>query len=109
VKIKLSKLQWQALGKKAGWVKAAQGMSMTDRMERFFSPSIRLVRRKLGGKPVKGYWYVDLVKDLPYARQFMDEAGIRKKELGVRIADSDLDAFGDAAGTHGFSVETIGD
>ena len=106
MKIKLSKSQWETIGNKAGWIKSAQGMN--ERMDKFFSPMITLKRQKMGGKVIKGFWYVDLVKDLPFARQFIDEAGIGKG-FGVKISDSDLDAFEIAAGKHGYSIETIGD
>ena len=107
MKMTLSKKQWESIGKKAGWLKLSQ--NMTDRMEQFFSPSIRLVRRTLNGKTIPGYWYVDLNKDYRLAKQFIEEAGINNKYTGVKIADEDLDAFGSAAAKHGYSVETIGE
>jgi len=106
MKIKLSKSQWEMIGKKAGWTKKSQ--SMDKRMDAFFSPSITLKRHMINGKVISGYWYVDLVKDLPLARQLIEEAGI-KYNLGTKIPDSNLDAFEMAAGKHGYSVETIGE
>lgn len=106
MKITLSKSQWQFIGKQAGWMKISQDMK--ERMDTFFSPSITLKRHMLNGKVISGYWYVDLVKDLPIAKQLIEEAGI-KNSLGTRISDADLDAFELAAGNRGYSIETIGE
>ena len=89
-------------------VQAQASDGMGDKVENFFSPCITLKRQKMGGKPIQGYWYVDLVKDLPLARQFINEAGI-KSGVGTKISDQDLDVFELAAGKHGYSVETIGE
>ena len=106
MKITLSKSQWTAVGKKAGWMKTSQ-KSMSDRMDAFFSPAITLKRNTINGRVIPGRWYVDLVRQRPLAKQFINEAGIQS-DFGT-IADSDLDAFSDAAGKHGYSVETIGE
>ena len=89
-------------------VQAQADEGMRNRMESFFSPTVTLKRHKIGGKTITGFWYPDMVKDIPYVRQLIDEAGI-DSGAGSRVADNDLDACELAAGRHGFSVETIGD
>ncbi len=106
MKVKLSRNQWKNIGVKAGWVKKSQ--NMTEKMDSFFSPSIKLVRRKINGHIISGKWYVDLVRQLPLARQFMEEAGI-KYNFGAVIEDANLDAFTSSASKHGYSVETVGE
>jgi hypothetical protein len=102
MRIKLSKSQWEKIGNQKGWIKA---QDMNSRMDSFFSPSIKLVRHKINGKVINDRWYVDTVKDLPIARQLMEEANIRTG-FGVSILEQDYDKFLEVASKHGYSVET---
>jgi len=77
MKIKISKRQWENIGKTAGWSPLKESQNMDKQMDDFFSPSIILKRHIMNGKIIEGYWYVDLNKDFQLARQLIEEAGIK--------------------------------
>ena len=67
MKIKISKRQWENIGKTAGWSPLKESQNMDKQMDDFFSPSITLKRHIMNGKIIEGYWYVDLNKNIYYS------------------------------------------
>lgn len=69
-------------------------ITMTERMERFFSPCVKLVLRS-------GIYMVADVHQFKLIQQFKEESGIKGS-----INQHNFDEFMKAAGNHGYSVET---
>jgi hypothetical protein len=81
-------------------------MSMTERLDAFFSPKITLAWKGHFKTKPDGYW-PDTIKDRDLLRQFMQEANIEHRN-GVFVNADQIDAILAAAGRHGYSVETVG-
>jgi len=68
-------------------------MTTTEMLDRFFSPRIVLRERN-------GIFSPDIVEDIPFFRMFREEAKITGS-----VNTKNIDAFGLAAGAHGYSIE----
>jgi hypothetical protein len=83
-----------------------EGISMIDKINAFFSPSIKVVWRGHWNKGPAAFM-PDTTQDERILRQFMQEAQVSLNN-GVRFQEADYDKVLSAAGRHGYGIEAIG-